>query len=98
MMAQHITTTVTDSSSRLEAKIEAKIDDLRGELRGIVEQIVLLENFADTTSDRVEMLDTQVSALEKELRSTSRELAELRDYTKRLDLRLLGLPEGTEGP
>ncbi|KAK6475300.1 LINE-1 type transposase domain-containing protein 1 [Huso huso] len=86
---QHIDTKTAD--------IQIKLTNIQGSLSTLAEQVAEVENRVSTNENNLQGAADRITQLEKEMSSLKDKTQDLENRSRRSNIRLVGLPEGSEG-
>uniref|UniRef100_A0AAR2LGB0 Uncharacterized protein n=1 Tax=Pygocentrus nattereri TaxID=42514 RepID=A0AAR2LGB0_PYGNA len=86
-----------DSMNKQSTDMLKAINDIKGEIQSHSQRIGETEDRISQTEDDVRSLQSKVNLLEKTVETLSDKITEQEDRSRRSNLRLVGLPEKTDG-
>ncbi|KAK7886458.1 hypothetical protein WMY93_026079 [Mugilogobius chulae] len=98
LLAEHRTTLVAELKTTFFDEVNCKLDELQRESDNHGERLTSLEENANTFDQRVSRLEATCSALQTANDKLKAKLVDVEGRHRRLNVRLVGLPEGIEGP
>ena len=78
--------------------IKNQLETIKCDVSGIQNRVTSLEEAMTDVDSRVDAHEERIAALERGQRDTSNSLTELQNYTRRTSIRIIGVPESSEGP
>ena len=92
-------TKLEDLQNRIIAEIQqikTKLDDQKHKIKSLINRINTAEERISETEDTQNEGAQRIKQLETSLSETNKMMQEMKDYLRKLNIRIIGLPEGVE--